>query len=467
MARVLVVDDERSMRELLEIVLRKAGHEVESEEDGAVACERIARDEYDLVITDLKLGRRSGIEVLERTKQLHPTTEVVVITAFATTQNAIQAMKLGAYDYVLKPFKLDELSLVVQKALEKRSIVRENVSLKQKLGERSRYGRLLGRSQAMRELYQLIDKIGPTRATVLVTGESGVGKELVARAVHEKSPRAGAPFVAVNCGAIPEGLIESELFGHEKGSFTGAIAAKEGLFAAADGGTLFLDEVGELPALVQVKLLRALQERTVRSVGGVKDVEVDVRIIAATNRDLAAEVKAGRFREDLYYRLNVIGLRVPPLRDRPEDIPLLVEHFLAQVASEQGRPAPRLSKEAQAALLDHPYPGNVRELENVVERAVTLAEGDVIGMELLPAQLRGGPVARPPSSLGPSPEPAELPGGFDLQAYLDAEEKRLIERALSRSGGVKKEAARLLGLSFRSLRYRLEKLRMETSPDGE
>ena len=459
MARILVVDDERSMREMLEILLRKAGHTVVLEEDVPAACGRLADDEFDLVITDLRLGTRSGIEVLERTKARWPHTEVVMITAYASTENAVQAMRLGAYDYVIKPFKVDEISVVVQKALEKRALVRENASLKKQLDERTRVGNLLGKSAAMRELFSLIERVAPARTTVLVTGESGVGKELVARAIHERSPRAEKPFVAVNCGAIPEGLIESELFGHEKGAFTGATQAKPGLFELADGGTLFLDEIGELPLHVQVKLLRALQQRTVRSVGGVKDVEVDARIVAATNRDLADEVKAGRFREDLYYRLNVIGLKVPPLRARREDVLLLAEHFLRRFGEEQGRTL-HLSREAQAALLDYDFPGNVRELENLMERAATLSPDEEIDPDVFPPQLRthGGAVSVHSAAID---DDGDLPPGFDLQGWLDACERRMLERALAQSGGNKTEAARLLGITFRSIRYRLAKFEMD------
>jgi len=306
----------------------------------------------------------------------------------------------------------------------------------------------------------MIEKIAPTRVTVLVLGESGVGKELVARAIHQKSLRADGPFVVVNCGAIPEGLIESELFGHEKGAFTGASHSKRGLFDAAHGGTLFLDEVGELPLHVQVKLLRALQQRTIRSVGGVQDREVDVRIVAATNRDLEQEVREGRFREDLYYRLNVIGLRVPPLRERKEDILPLVEHFMERHGA---RPGMRLSREAQKLLLEYEFPGNVRELENLVERAITLADGDEIGPDVFPPEVRRVRPSFDESLL----EDAPIPPGFDLQAWLDAFERRMLERALEQAGGVKVEAARLLGISFRSFRYRLAKYRMGEEKEAE
>src|SRR6266496_804901 len=454
MASILVVDDEQSMRELLEILLTQAGHEVAVEADAAGALARLASGCFDLVITDLRLGRGSGLDVLREVKASAPATEVVMVTAFATTENAIQAMKLGAHDYVLKPFKVEELQLVVEKALEHRSLVAENRVLRHRMGERLRPpDHILGASHEIQAVRQLVEKVSPTRTTVLVTGESGTGKEVVARTIHEKGNRREQPFVAINCGAIPEGLIESELFGHEKGSFTGAAEAKPGLFEVAGSGTLFLDEVGELPAPVQVKLLRALQERKIRRVGGHIDLAIAARIIAATNRDLSDEVKAGRFREDLYYRLNVIQVRMPALRDRREDIPVFLDLFLRRFAQEQGRPVPELDPDARRLLLAYDYPGNIRELANVVERGVTLADGDVIAASALPATLRGQ--AEP---LGASGAIVELPAdGLDLQAQLDGVERRILEQALQRTGGVKTEAARLLRLTFRSLRYRLAK----------
>jgi len=454
MASILVVDDEKSMREFLEILLTKEGHQVAAEADASGALRRFAGGEFDLVVTDLRLGLGSGVDVLKGVKALSPATEVIVVTAFATTENAVQAMKLGAYDYVLKPFKVEELRLVVEKALERRSLVAENRTLRSRAGQhRAAAEELLGRSPAIAEVRALVEKVAPTRSTVLLTGESGTGKEVVARAIHAAggSPR-DRPFVAINCGAIPEGLIESELFGHEKGSFTGAVDTRPGLFEVAGSGTLFLDEVGELPPQTQVRLLRALQERKVRRVGGSADIAVGARIVAATNRDLAQEVRAGRFREDLYYRLNVIQIRLPALRERREDIPVFLEHLMSRFAVELGRPRPRLSPEAERLLCDHDYPGNVRELANVVERAMTLSDGDVVGAEALPATLRA---RQGPAEAGGG---AALPaGGMDLQAHLDLVERTLLEQALARAGGVKTEAARMLSLTFRSLRYRLAK----------
>jgi two-component system response regulator PilR (NtrC family) len=453
MASILVVDDEASMREFLEILLAKQGHRVSTAADVASALRRADDGGLDLVVTDLRLGLESGLDVLRGVKERSAGTEVVVVTAFATTENAVQAMKLGAYDYVLKPFKVDELLLVAQKALEHRALLQENRVLRHKVGRSRGAPAILGRSAAIEEVRELVEKVAPTRTTVLITGESGTGKEVVARAVHERGDRRDQPFVPVNCGAIPEGLIESELFGHEKGSFTGATDAKAGLFEVAGSGTLFLDEVAELPPHLQVKLLRALQERRIRRVGGKGDLAVDARIVAATNRDLQEEVRTGRFREDLFYRLNVIQLRMPPLRTRREDVPLFVAHFLAAFSIETGKAGMRFSPEAERRLVEYDYPGNVRELANVVERAVTLADGPEIGVDDLPPALRGPPGAPPPAQGCP-----ELPdAGVDLQGHLDAVERRLLEQALARAGGVKTEAARLLSLTFRSLRYRLAK----------
>jgi len=450
MARILVVDDELSMREFLQILLAKEGHSVFTAGDVTGALEKFRESEPDLVVSDLRLGRESGLDLLRTVKAESPRTEVVIMTAFATAENAVQAMKLGAYDYVLKPFKVEELRLVLAKALEHRALLAENRLLRHQVGAR-RTGpeEILGESPAIREVRQLVEKLAPTRTTVLVTGESGTGKEVVARSIHSRSDRRDQPFVAINCGAIPEGLIESELFGHEKGSFTGAVDAKAGLFEVAGSGTLFLDEVGELPLHVQVKLLRALQEKRARRVGGTADIAFSARVIAATNRALEAEVKAGRFREDLFYRLNVIQLRMPPLRERRSDIPAFLEHFLQRFTAELGRSEAAFSPEALELLYGWQWPGNIRELANVVERAATLSDGSIIGAEALPPALRGAELRG---------GPAEIPtSGIDLQAHLDALERRALEQALERTGGNKTEAAKLLALTFRSLRYRLAK----------
>lgn len=460
MAKILVVDDERSMREFLEILLVKDGHEVVLADSERAALGVLEKASPELVITDLRLGNSSGLNVLEKAKARRPDIEVIMMTAYATAENAIAAMKLGAYDYLIKPFKVDELGLVVAKALEKRALVAENRGLRHQLEGRDKSGGLVGRSASMREVFAVVEKVAPTRTTVLVTGESGVGKELVARALHDQSPRRDGPFVAVNCGAIPEGLLESELFGHVKGAFTGAAQSRPGLFQAASTGTLFLDEIGELPLLLQVKLLRALQDRKVKPVGAEDDIDIDARIVAATNRDLLEEVKEGRFREDLFYRLNVIQVKVPSLRDRREDILILAQHFLQKFAADQGRPRMQFAKNALAALTDHSFPGNVRELENAIERGVTLAEGQVVELHDLPASVRGA-LPMPLAPVG------EIPAGFDLQAHLDAQEQQYLEQALEQAGGVKIEAAKLLGLTFRSYRYRWKKFSDDVSDDDE
>ncbi len=466
MARLLVVDDEPSMRVFLEVLLTKAGHTVEMASDPAAANRVLAaQTDLDLVLTDLRLGKKSGLDILKKVKAERPDTEVIVMTAYASDEGDLQAMRMGAYDYVAKPFKNDELLLLVGKALEKRALAqqgrflaRDNELLREQLAARGRFEQMVGRSPAMQSVFSLIEKVAAARTTVLITGESGVGKELVARAVHQRSPRSTAPFVPVNCGAIPEGLIESELFGHAKGAFTGAAGAKQGLFMAARDGTLFLDEVGELPPALQVKLLRALQERTIRPVGDTSDVEVDVRLVAATNRDLEAEMRGGRFREDLYYRLNVVQIRVPPLRERREDVSPLAEHFLRRFAAEHRRPVLTLSPEARRRLDEYSFPGNVRELENLMERAVTLASGPEITLEALPATLRN-PVA--PTPQGP------LPNGFSLDAHLESIERALIDRAMADARGVKKDAAALLGLTFRQFRHRVKKLAGEDTDDTD
>jgi two-component system response regulator PilR (NtrC family) len=455
--RVLVVDDERGMRDFLEIFFRRERMEVVTASSVAEARALVEGDDFDLLMTDVQMPGGTGIELLRAVKEIAPETLVIVMTAFATTETAIEAMKEGAYDYLTKPFKIDEVRLVVNKALEKKLLSVENKRLRSELRTQARQRVLIGTSAAMQRVYDLMAQVAATRTSVLVCGESGTGKELVARGIHELSDRRDKPFVAVNCGAIPENLLESELFGHMKGSFTGAVTNKPGLFEVAHGGTLFLDEVGELPQTLQVKLLRALQEKQVRRVGGNADTAVDVRIVTATNRDLHADSQAGRFREDLYYRLNVIQLTLPPLRERMEDVPLLAQHFLEKFTREQGRPACRLSDAALARILAHDFPGNVRELENTIERAVALCRGDVIEPELLPNAL-----------LAPRQQPASAPqlptAGASLDDLMDAFERDLLVAALAKTRGVKKRAAQLLGITFRSLRYRLEKLGLD---DGE
>jgi two-component system response regulator PilR (NtrC family) len=449
--RVLVVDDEPGLRQVLDITFRRQGYEVVQAPGARRALEAIRQNPqpFPLVLTDLIMPDGSGIDVLTGAKARSNATEVIVMTAHSTVEAAIEAMRHGAYDFVTKPFSPAEIAALAAKALEKSSIVAENRRLRAHLERLEAPAReLLGTSPAMQRIAELIEKIAPTRTTVLITGESGTGKERIARAIHERSDRAGKPFLVVNCGALPEALMESELFGHEKGAFTGAGARALGLFREAEGGTVHLDEIGELPAALQVKLLRVLQERKVRPVGAAAEIPVDVRVLAATNRDVEADVSAGRFRQDLYYRLNVIRIEVPPLSQRVGDIPRLADRFVRRFAAELGKDVRGLTTDALRALDTYTFPGNVRELENMIERAVALASGPSIGLGDLPAVVAG-------LSASPAPLLAELPPeGCALDEVLGEVERRLILQALERTGGVRKNAAKLLGVTFRSLRYR-------------
>jgi two-component system response regulator PilR (NtrC family) len=455
--RVLVVDDEVSMREYLELLLSKEGYQVQSAQSQEEAQSKLAADAWDLVISDMKLGKGSGMEVLKAARASSSNPEVILITAFSTPEAAVSAMRAGAYDYIRKPFDNDELLLLARNALEKRGLKTENQELKRSLGKAQ--GLWVGESPKMREVFALVDKVAAARSTVLVVGESGTGKELVARAIHLRGANAAAAFVPINCAALNEGVLESELFGHVKGSFTGASGDRTGLLVSAGDGTVFLDEVAEVPPPTQVKLLRVLQERKVKPVGSTVEVPFQARIVAATNKPLEAEVRAGRFREDLYYRLNVITLELPPLRERAQDIPLLAEQFLGRMREELGRPNLAFQPATLDLMKRYRFPGNVRQLQNIVERAATLAEGEALGVEALPAAVRGEPEAAATAvALGP---------GFSLEHYLDDMERRYLLTALQQSGGVKSRAAELLGLSFRSFRYRLAKLGLgEDAPEG-
>ncbi|MBM4320517.1 MAG: sigma-54-dependent Fis family transcriptional regulator [Deltaproteobacteria bacterium] len=457
MSRILVVEDEASMRQFLQILLTRNGHIVALAGSGEEALEALAEQEFDLVLTDLKLGGVDGLQVLQRTKAIAAETQVIVLTAYATTETAVQAMKAGAYDYVMKPFRVDALEEIVKKALEKRDLIVENMALRRQIHKRYGVGNLIGSSPAIRKVYDLIDRVARTRSNVLIVGESGTGKELVAKAIHYNSGRADQPLVTLNCGAIPENLIESELFGHVRGSFTGAVANRRGFFDEADNSTLFLDEIGELSPTLQVKLLRVLQERKIKPVGGTREKNVDVRLICATNRELEEEVRLGRFREDLYYRINVIQIRLPPLRERKEDIPALTVHFVDHFCRENGRQVMEISSRALAALCSYGFPGNVRELENIVERAVALSTGGSLDLELLPAAVTSAcsPAGLPLQAL-------EIPEeGIDLERIVGELERDLLVKALRKTRGVRKDAAELLGITFRSIRYRLDKFGLD------
>ena len=443
MRRILVADDEVNMRWVLERALKKAGYDVETAEDGQFALERALAERPDLVLLDLKMPKIDGLSLLRKLKEHFPDLLIVMMTAHGSTASAVEAMKAGAYDYLLKPFEMDELLIAVAKAFEVESL-REQVNyLKEEV--QPNHWKMVGDSAKMQELKHLIKRVAPTPATVLIQGESGTGKELAANAIHTLSPRAGGPFIRVNCAALTETLLESELFGHEKGAFTGAQARRSGRFELADGGTLFLDEIGELSFSVQAKLLRVLQERMFERVGGEKTIRVDVRIVTATNRDLLREVKEGRFREDLYYRLSVFPILLPPLRERPEDIPVLVEHFLDKLSTYGQRKT--VSKEALDRLLAYHWPGNVRELENVVERMVIISQGSVIGLEGIPA-------LHSSNRSETDPDLFVLPAGG---LSLDELEKSLLRQALEQTEGNQSQAAKKLGLSRHAFLYRLEK----------
>lgn len=446
------------MREFLSICLRRDGHEIVEAKAGADAVRLLAEhpDRFDLVITDMSMPGVDGMEVLRHARGLESPPPVLVMTAFATPENAVEAMKVGAYDYIGKPFDVDAIRLVIARALERRRLHRENRQLKDELGGVRHVGRMLGRAPVMLDVFELVERAAKIPTTVLIRGESGTGKELVARALHDLSEVRDGPWIPVNCGAIPSHLIESELFGHKKGSFTGATTDREGMFAAAQGGTIFLDEVGELDLAMQVKLLRVLQEHRVRPVGATREIEIDCRVVSATNVDLEAAVESGDFRQDLYFRLNVIQINVPPLRNRREDIPVLVDRFFRMTNAHLGRNLRAISPAALDRFLQYDYPGNVRELQNLVERAVALEVGNELSAAHLPQ-----PEDKPRATASVSELP---PSGIDLDAALAQFEGELITKALAQAGDIRRDAARLLGVSLRSLRYRMQKLGLEPTP---
>ncbi|SRR5581483_7060432 len=452
MRRVLIADDEESIRHVLSELLHERGYEVRAVSDGEEAVRELSLRDYDALVTDVRMPKMNGLDLVRAAQTVSPETTVIVMSAYGSHELAIEAMKAGAYDYLGKPFRPDEVLLVLRKAEERERLRRENLRLREEVSRRA--PQLVADGPAMKEVMRVVQKVAPTPTTVLIEGESGTGKELVARALHDLSPRAERPFVAVNCGAIPETLIESELFGHAKGAFTDARTAKRGLFEEADGGTLLLDEIGELPLLVQPSLLRVLQQGEVRRVGDSRAARVDVRVLAATNRDLSAHVQAGRFREDLYYRLNVVQLKLPPLRERQDEIAVLAERILARHSDRIAMPPRRLSPRALELLQRYRWPGNVRELENALERAVVLAEDEEIGPEALPDAVQRAVVPEPPPS---HPDPGDL----SVKRAQRALEAELIRRALERTQGNRTKAAELLELSPRALLYKIREYGLE------
>jgi two-component system response regulator PilR (NtrC family) len=466
MPRVLVVDDEASMRQWLGIALRKDGFDVLTARSGREALELLQQpsQQIDLLLSDIRMPDMNGVDLLREAKLVRRDLVVFMMTAFASTDTAIEAMRLGAVDYFTKPFNVDELRMKVRQHLESHRLRSENVQLKRELNRKHEYSNIIGRSPVMLDVFRLVETIATTSSTVLITGESGTGKDLVARAVHYNSLRRDQPFVAVNCGAIPETLLESELFGHIRGAFTGADTNKKGLIEAAERGTLFLDEIGEMNAVMQVKLLRVLQERRFRRLGGTEESQADIRVVAATNQDLQKRVAEGRFREDLFYRLNVIPVHLPPLRERRDDIGVLAEHFIEKHCAAMRKDPRKLSQEARLLLERYDWPGNVRELENVVERAVALEQSPVILPESLPPQIQAGfPIAMASGASGAPPLP-DLGEGFDLEARGDDFYRHYLALALQRAGGVQVKAAEMLGMSFRSFRYYAKKYKLR---DGD
>ena len=449
--RLLIVDDEASIRDMLAFFFHKRGFEVLTASNFAEGQASAIRSTPDLVLSDIKMPDGNGLDLLRKIKAESPKTPVIMITAHTSTPDAIEAMKAGAVDYIAKPFNIEELGLIVDRALGEKELRDENVYLKQELAAKYTFSNIIGKGSRMQEIFRTIERIAKVSSTVLLTGESGTGKELIARAIHYTSVRKDRKFVSINCGALPEPLLESELFGHERGAFTGAIKDKRGLFSEADGGTLFLDEISETTPTMQVKLLRAIQEKVIRKVGGNDEVTVDVRIVAATNKDLSELVGDGRFREDLFYRINVIPIALPPLRARLEDIAPLTQHFIGKICREQKIPEKKISTEAMRLLEAYPWPGNVRELENTLERTVALEPGPVITVSSLPESIALGVKTRVPDFESLPQE------GINLESYLEAVGKRLMREALDRCDGVQTKAAELLHMSFRSFRYYAKK----------
>jgi DNA-binding NtrC family response regulator len=455
MPAILIVEDEAKMRRLLELNLGDDGFTTFSAEDAETGLKLLRENSIDLILTDLKLPGMNGLEFLQTVKRQNAALPVVVMTAFGSVETAVDAMKAGASDYVLKPFSLTEMRIVIHKELDVRNLREENRSLREALGKRYSHPNIVARSPKMQEVLATVERVAPTNSTVLLGGESGVGKDLIARAIHEKSRRASGPFLKINSTAIPENLLESELFGFEKGAFTGAVASKPGKFELADKGTLFLDEIGDVPPVTQVKLLRVLQEREFERLGGTRTVKVDVRLIAATNKDLRQALEQGTFREDLYYRLNVVPIDIAPLRERKEDVPDLVNLFISRFTGESGKPVESITPEAMQSLVNYHWPGNVRELQNIIERACALAKGSVLGPSDIHLDVRPAKNANSPGGF--------LPDGMTLEQWED----EMVQEALRRANGNKSQAARLLGLSRNALRYRLSKIGISDEADKE
>jgi len=457
---ILVADDEKGIREFLEIALTKEGYEVTLASNGAEAISLCEKRKFDIILADIKMPQGDGYTILRKVKKLHPDTIVIMITAYGSLESAIEAMKEGAFDYISKPFDVNDVKTLIQKALTKRDFKSETLG-KMPLAEKERFDNIISKSPEMHKIFALIPRASSAKSNVLIIGESGTGKELVARAIHQHSNRKNNPFVTINCGGIPENLLESELFGYKKGSFTGALANKIGLFEAASGGTIFLDEISDLPLLLQVKLLRVVQDKVFTPIGDTKEINVDTRIISATNQDLEQNVIARKFREDLYYRLNVIRIRIPPLRERKMDIPLLAQYFLDKYSREMGKEIQQISSYVLDSLQNYHFPGNVRELENIIERSVALETSNIILPESL--ALATHKLGEKKSGVIDMDLPAE---GVDLDEIINNLEKNLLLKALEETQGKKKKAADLLNISFRSFRYRLEKHGID-APDDE
>ena len=459
--RILVVDDEKSMTQMLKILFEKEGIEVATAPSAEEALALIPQAHFDLVLSDIRMGRLSGTDLLRETRKLETPPDIILMTAYATAESAIEALKLGAVDYIVKPFDVDELLHRVMNVLEKRTLLEENVRLKIELSKAERFGEIVGHNPAMQKIYSMIERVAPTNSSILVQGESGTGKELVAKAIHAHSLRKNRPFVSVNSGGIPETLLESELFGYVKGAFTGAVQSKKGLFDTAAGGTLFLDEIGEMSPMMQVKLLRAIQEKTIRPVGATSEHEVDVRLIAATNKDLLSMVKQNSFREDLYYRINVINISIPPLRERKEDIPMLVSHLAEKSSRAAGKPVPEVSPKTLEILESYDWPGNVRELQNVMERAIALATGKVIEPFHIPDNVLGFSSPKKLYDLDISGE------NFSLNDQIENIRSIYVRKALDVEGGSLTRAAKRLGITFRSMRYYVKKYNLGYRENNE